>query len=254
MMERRQILFISDEGHLEKPWKIAGFLTFLSLILFHVNLQAQVNLNSSNLPIVIINTNGNAIPDEPKVHAWMAIIDNGPEQRNNITDNANDYDGDIGIELHGSSSQSFEKKSYGIELRTPSDQDSATSILGMPKEEDWILHGPYSDKSLMRNALTYHIGRALGWYASRTRFCEVVINNDYKGVYVMAEKIKRDKNRVDISKLNPDEISGDDLTGGYIIKIDKFDGNNSGLGFESELSTAVCPFRRSKNILSIRIP
>jgi len=58
-------------------------------------------------------------------------------------------------------------------------------------------------------------------YASRTRLCELVLNGDYRGVYVLMEKIKRDDNRVNISKLKPDEVTGDDLTGGYIIKIDK---------------------------------
>jgi len=85
----------------------------------------------------------------------------------------------------------------------------------------------YSDKSLLRNYLAYNLAMDLGRYASRTRFCEVVINGDYKGLYVFMEKIKRDNNRVDISKLEPDETSGDDLTGGYILKVDKWDGENN---------------------------
>ena len=59
-----------------------------------------------------------------------------------------------------------------------------------------------------------------GRYASRTRYCELYINEDYKGIYVFMEKIKRDSNRVNISKLNPDEINDDDVTGGYILKFD----------------------------------
>jgi spore coat protein CotH len=97
----------------------------------------------------------------------------------------------------------------------------------MPEENDWILHAPYSDKSLLRNFLAYELARDMGRYASRTRFCELVINGDYKGLYIFMEKIKRDNNRVDISKLNPDETTGDDLTGGYIVKVDKWDGENN---------------------------
>lgn len=179
---------------------------------------------SSNLPLVIIDTNGAGIPDEPKILAHMGIIDNGPGQRNTITDAFNDYDGTIGIERRGSSSQSFPKLSYAVELRNPDGTDLSASILGLPEEEDWILHGPYSDKSLMRNYLIFTLANRMGGYHSRTRYVEVVLNGDYRGVYVLMERIKRDKNRVAISKLNPDEIIGDDLTGGYIIKIDKVGG------------------------------
>jgi hypothetical protein len=85
------------------------------------------------------------------------------------------------------------------------------SLLGMPEESDWVLYAPYSDKSLLRNVLAYQIARSMGRYATRTRFCEVVLNGEYWGVYVLEEKIKRDKNRVDIKKLEEDEITGIDL-------------------------------------------
>ena len=97
------------------------------------------------------------------------------------------------------------------------------SVLGMPAENDWVLHGPYSDKSLLRNALAYHMGTSTGRYAPRTQLCEVYINADYKGVYIMTERIKRDKNRVDIANLKPEDIAGDELTGGYIVQIDRDD-------------------------------
>ena len=68
----------------------------------------------------------------------------------------------------------------------------------MPAEHDWILNAPYSDKSLVRNVLAYDLANALGHYAPRTRFCELFLNDAYQGVYVLIEKIKRDKNRVDL--------------------------------------------------------
>ena len=77
------------------------------------------------------------------------------------------------------------------------------------------------------------MARDAGRYASRTHYFELVLNDDYRGVYVMLEKVKRDDNRVDISKLEPDELSGDDVTGGYIIKIDKWDGENLGGWYSS---------------------
>ncbi len=191
-------------------------------------------LTSSNLPIIKISTAGADIPDEPKITATMKVIFNGAGVRNNTSDVANNYDGKIGIEIRGSSSQGFEKKQYAIELRDANGNGVGVSLLGMPEEEDWVLFGPYNDKSLMRDALAYKLGRDMGRYAPRTRFCEVILNNSYMGIYTLVEKIKRDENRLDIAKLNPDETSGDDLTGGYIIKVDKSSGN-SGEGFVSSI-------------------
>ena len=122
----------------------------------------------------------------------------------------------IGIEIRGSSSQMFDKKSYGFETWDETGEDLKTSLGGFPEEEDWILYGPYSDKSLVRNVLIYELSNNMGQYASKTKFYELEINGVFQGVYVLMEKIKRDKNRVDISK-----NKAEDITGGYIIKIDK---------------------------------
>jgi hypothetical protein len=70
--------------------------------------------------------------------------------------------------------------------------------------------------------------RQIGMNASLTKYVEVVINNSYQGVYVLMEKIKVDKNRVNIATLKPEDVSGDELTGGYIVKIDKSTGTNYG--------------------------
>ncbi len=183
---------------------------------------------SSNLPIIVINTNGQTIADEPKIVATMGIIDNGTNVRNNLTDPFNNYNGKIGIEIRGSSSQMFPKKQYGVELINDLGEGINAPLLGMPAEEDWVLFSPYNDKSLMRDVLAYKLGRDLGHYSPRTRYCEVVLNGQYQGVYVLIEKIKRDKNRVDVNSLSADENSGDNLTGGYIIKIDKESGSGNG--------------------------
>jgi hypothetical protein len=79
----------------------------------------------------------------------------------------------------------------------------------------------------MRDALAYRIASDMGRYASRSKFCEVVLNGEYNGVYVLLEKVKRDVNRVNIKKLEPPDTSGNALTGGYIIKIDKTDGETT---------------------------
>ncbi len=87
------------------------------LFLLLQNFLFAQTLTSSNLPIIIINTNGQTIVDDPKITADMGIIFNGENVRNNITDPYNHYNGKIGIEIRGQSSQMFPMKSYGIELR-----------------------------------------------------------------------------------------------------------------------------------------
>lgn len=182
---------------------------------------------TSHLPLVVINTWGGYIPAEPKVDAWIKVINKGPGQINNVNDPGTDFEGNIGIEIRGQSSQMFPKKSYGFETRNVLKEDSSVSLLGMPEESDWILSAPFSDKSMMRNPLTFYLGNRMGRWQPRSQWCELYLNGDYQGVYFLIEKIKRDKDRVNIDKLFPTELAADSLTGGYIVKVDKLDGLTS---------------------------
>ena len=182
------------------------------------------NFTQSNLPIVLIQTNGQAIVDEPKITATMGIIDNGPGQINRPTDPPNNYTGKVGIELRGSSSQfAYEKKAYDLELRDDDGEDRDAPLLGMPRESDWALISPLNDKSLLRDVLAYKLAAQSMAWAPRTRFCEVLLNGEYMGVYVLLETIKRDRDRVDVARLTETDLAGDSLTGGYILKMDKLD-------------------------------
>lgn len=179
----------------------------------------------SHLPLIMIQTLSMDIQPDYKVDVQMGIIDKGDGNLNYPTDAWNQYNGKAGIEYRGSSSMMFPKKNYGLEVRNETGADSAIALLGMPAESDWVLHGPYSDKSLMRNHMAYYLFNAMGYYAPRTRLCELFINGNYQGVYLAVEKIERDTNRVNIAKLKPEDLVGDDLTGGYIVKIDRTNNN-----------------------------
>ena len=208
------------------------FFLFPAILCF-----AQEESFKSELPLVFINTEGQNIPDEPKLIAEMGIIWNGPGEENRADDPYNHYNGKVGIEIRGSSSQMFPKKSFSFETRDEQGEDMDFPVLGLPEEEDWILYAPYSDKTLIRNVLTFSLAKPLGRYASRCRFVELFLNGNYQGLYVLMEKIKRESTRVDIATLNPDETAGTDLTGGYIIKIDKTTGSGGG-GWRSQYSNA----------------
>ena len=196
--------------------------------------REPIIFDTSNLPILMIDTYGNSIPDEPRIDAYLGIIDN-ETGLNHVTDDFNGYNGHITIEKRGNSSQWNDKAPYRFETVDEDGENNNVSLLGMPEENDWVLYAPWQDKSMVRNILTYKLSNDIGRYAPRTKLVELYLNDGYEGVYVLMEKIKRDGDRVDISKLNPDEISGDDVTGGYILKFDWFfTGDNIG-GFQSNV-------------------
>ena len=178
-------------------------------------------LSSSTLPIIVLDSLGQAIPDEPKITGLMGIIWNQTGGTNFVTDQFNDYDGKIGIEIRGQSSLNWPKHQYGIEARNDDDEQIEISMLGLPAESDWVLNGPYSDKSLMRNAISYYTERQMIAYAPRTKFCEVILNGSYNGVYLLIEKLSRSKDRIDVEKLEPYQNTEPEISGGYILKRDK---------------------------------
>jgi hypothetical protein len=215
-----QIVFNSPDAlNAGSDITLADLQTIENEMIFSEQLD-EVIITNGNLPIIKINTLGETILDDPKITAMMSVINN-PGGVNSSDDINYEYYGYIGIEIRGRSSQMFDKKNYGFETRTEDGENLNVSLLGMPEENDWVLHGPYTDKALMRNVLAYHLGSLTGRWAPRTRFCELYINDDYRGVYVLIEWIKRDKNRINIATLNENDIAGDDVTGGYVLKIDR---------------------------------
>ncbi|NDP26684.1 MAG: T9SS type A sorting domain-containing protein [Flavobacterium sp.] len=190
------------------------------------------NFTDSNLPIVIITTdldsNNQPLPilDDPKILASMKVIKHPDGSRNYLSDvNSTaflNYNGRIGIEIRGSSSQSLPKKGYGLTtLKADNVSNNNVSLLGMPSENDWILNGLAFDPSLIRDYLSYNLSRQIGEYATRTVYCELVINGEYKGLYVMQEKIKAGTSRVNVLKIAATDSALPNVSGGYITKSDK---------------------------------
>jgi len=203
----------------------------LLLLISTVRLDSQI-LTDSNLPVVIINTDGGvAIKDDPRVLASMKIIYRGPGERNYVTDQDNpqylNYDGRIDIEIRGSSSQVTPKKQYGFSTKMADNiTNNNVSLLDMPEENDWIFNGMVFDPALIRDYLCYNLSRQIGEYASRTAYCELIINGEYKGLYLLQEKIKADDNRVDIVKIDANDNTMPKVSGGYITKADKTTGGD----------------------------
>ena len=192
-----------------------------------------ITLDSSELPIVSLFTQGQEIPYDGKVDALMEIRYNGAGNLTFVTDPPNVYSGNIGIGLRGASSGGYPQRPYALETRDANGDNLDTAILGMPEENDWVLLSNYNDRSLVRNELAFDLARRMGQYAPRTHLCEVLLDSNYRGIYVFGEKIKRDGGRVDIAKLTGDENEGDDVTGGYILQQNYWDANTS---FQSNYS------------------
>jgi subtilisin-like proprotein convertase family protein len=197
----------------------------------------------SNLPIVVINTNNQTIPDDPQIMADMGIIYNGVGNRNHMADPFNHYNGKAGIEVRGNYSASLPQKPYRFETWDVNANSVNVPLLGMPSENDWCLLATYNDKSFVRTALAFNLFESMGHYAPRSVFVEVVLNGEYQGVYQLCETIKRDNNRVDIATLNTTDITGTELTGGYIIKTDYWDNSNSWQTSYSPLDAPTQPIR-----------
>ncbi len=213
------------------------------IIIFIVWLSLGLSVNSqiftdSNLPIVIITTDIDQntgqpaeIPDEPKVLANMKVIYRPDGSRNYLTDQNTpgflNYNGRIAIETRGSTSQMLPKKPYGLTtLKSDNNSNNNVSILGMPKENDWILNSLAFDPTLIRDNLSYILARNMGNYASRGVYCEVIVNGNYRGLYVFMEKLKIDPDRIDILKLTNSDNTEPRVTGGYVIKCDKTTGSD----------------------------
>jgi hypothetical protein len=187
---------------------------------------------SSPLAIAVVDTFGKGVSRTP-VPAYGCFIGLGEDARAAMS-GPPDFGGAGVLNIRGKSSEGFPKHQYHFEIQDEQGDDEDASILGLPAESDWVLQGPYSDKSLMRNVLSYRWANEMGRYAPRTRYIEMFLNSndsvvtmaDYVGVYVLMEKIKIGPDRVDIAELEPSDNAEPEITGGYIIKKDKFDGDD----------------------------
>jgi hypothetical protein len=185
-----------------------------------------------DLPIVFIDTKGQCLDNtkNEKMPATMSVLDG---ESNSVADSAKGTHYNIGIKVRGQSSAKFPKPGYSVEVRDEKGEGMDVSMFGLPPADDWVFHGPYVDKSMMRNALAHWLFRQAGHYSPRTKHFDLYINGVYRGVYVLIEKIKRGKYRVNVSKLKETDISGDDVTGGYIWAFDKTGTNTGGMGMEN---------------------
>ena len=191
----------------------------------------SVVIDSTNLPIVWIDVDGKHISRYDRITARMKIIHNG-DGRLNYADTiahpgqAIDYAGYIALRYRGNSSfTNGDKKPYSFRpLTAPLEQGGEkkkVKLLGMGKDNDWALLAPYSDKSMIRDLLAFEISRPWMEYTPQGRYCELYLDGIYYGVYILSEVVSDGSHRLNLP--NPGE-NGDELTGGYLMEVDRVDG------------------------------
>lgn len=197
---------------------------------------------SSNLPIVIFSSFGRGLSESTRTPVSMRLLDKGANGRAFLRQSETDFKGRATLRIRGSSSTQFPKKSFALELTDEKGDDQPASLLGLSVDSDWIMYAPYTDKTLMRDVLAYELSNRIGRYAPRTRFVEVYVDvtgkltkSDYVGVYVLIEKLTRNKERIDIDELLFSQTSEPEISGGYILKNDRLDPGD--VGFSTTLAT-----------------
>ena len=193
----------------------------------------------THLPLVIIDTGGEEIPGAPietgdgeeesfttaengesTINANLKIIDH--QDSNNHPGDAATLESRMDIRIRGNSSRYFDKKSYLIRLTDDTgEKKRAESIMGMDKFDEWVLYGPYLDKTLLRNYMWYNIAGELMDYSPNVRFCEVILDGEYQGLYVMVESVNSSADAR--LKLSEPEDNADQVS--YILRVDRGSNN-----------------------------
>lgn len=153
---------------------------------------------SSHLPLVLIETHGQTIKKEETIWSTITVIDN--KNGKNYLDDKYDFQTASTLKYKGSSSAKFDKKQYNLEFLKEREgtKKNNISVMGMSKDEDWILNGPFLDRTLIRNSLLYGVSREIMDWAPDTRYCEAFLNGVYQGVYLMVESVKVSDSRIDL--------------------------------------------------------
>jgi len=196
----------------------------------YIKLAAGLQTYTSDLPVLVIDTFGGAVEANSLEPSFIGVFEPQEDGWTDFTAGM-DLATRAGVKQRGSSN-----KHYGFETWDEYDQDKDVSLLGLPSESDFVLYRSGFDKSLMNNTFMFELSNQIGQYASRTRFVEVYLNtgggevsaSDHIGVYAVIEKIKRGPDRVDVEELDAADNTEPDVTGGYMLKIDRLDPGDSG--------------------------
>ncbi len=189
----------------------------------YVSVTPELAARRSSLPILLIDRLGEGnIPKGVYVSGMFLAFEGG-----DLSAPA-EVVSELAIKVRGQSSSNQPKKPYRLELRDAEGSDLSYPLLGMPADADWVLHAPFTDKSLVRNKLFYDLGREIGMESPRAQHCELYLNQDggplgvedLRGVYLLVERVEVNPDRLAITELAPDDEDPEHLPGGYLMKFE----------------------------------
>ncbi len=199
----------------------------------YVKLGAAAATFTSNLPVVVVDNFGAGKPNADTPMFWTMFTPNAATANRTALTNAPALATRGRMVVRGSSSAGWLKYSMNIEAWDEANEDTPVSPLGMAPEADWILQSNYDfDRGMIRNPFMYEFSNRIGRWAPRWKFVEVFANTndgtldypgDYMGVYAIMEKPERGGDRIPVERLDKNDLTGDDVTGGYIVKVDRLD-------------------------------
>ena len=176
---------------------------------------------STTLPVIYMNTMGQQILKENAIWGNIALLDGNGEEQSVFSVPNSIYRATI--KYRGASSYSkFDKKQYRIKFyKNKKDSAKKVSLAGMGANSEWILNGPYLDKTLIRNKLVYDLARELNGWAPDTRFVELFVDGEYQGVYLAVEPVTNGESRLRLSEFGL--LSGETA---YVVNRDRIDTGN----------------------------
>lgn len=169
------------------------------------------------IPVIKVNIGGATPQLDVEIPGTIAIYEQHDGTLTDLASRTPTLTAPIAFQGRGNFTWSLPKKGYAFELQDGLGEAMKRSILGLPAGADFALYACYTDKTCLRNALVFAIGQDLGRWSPRTRFAELYIDEQYRGLYMVWERIRRDGTRVDLPSPAASAAAGD-ITGGYIIR------------------------------------
>lgn len=187
----------------------------------------------SVIPVMKVNVSGATIQKDVQVPGTISIYETHDGTLNDLMMRVPTFTGPIAFEGRGNFTWTLPKKGYAFELQDGAGNGLEQVILGLPQGADFALYACYTDKTCLRNALVYALGQQLGRWSPRTRYVELFIDDQYQGLYMVWERVRRDGDRVELPRPAATAALGN-LTGGYIIR---HEGGGKGGGADFTLTS-----------------